>query len=125
MQFVDSQEYSKFTRIVFDTAPTVSRYIIKADCSLIDIHLPNGKRLIGTYTASFNTARLSGCFYWKMMKVCSCFLLLNAPNIIFVSYIIYGIYLKCYGSYMCALQTYNLKHMSKLIVFYLYDLYML
>ncbi|XP_063937597.1 uncharacterized protein LOC108196231 isoform X2 [Daucus carota subsp. sativus] len=65
MQFVDSQEYSKFTRIVFDTTPTVSTYIIKADCSLIDIHLPNCKHLIGTYSASFNTARLSGCFFWE------------------------------------------------------------
>jgi len=28
MQFLESQEYSMFTRIVFDTAPTVSKKLI-------------------------------------------------------------------------------------------------
>ena len=62
MQFVESPEYSMFTRIVFDTAPTVSKKEKMWFISyfwLVNIHLWIG--FIGSYTQAFVPARLLGC----------------------------------------------------------------
>lgn len=65
MQFLESQEYNMFTRIVFDTAPTVRKtetyffnYITRSAVVLMSC-------CAGPYTATFVIARLLRCIHWE------------------------------------------------------------
>lgn len=65
MQFLESQQYSIFTRIVFDTAPTVRKSLHTSHLFLISTIGLDKLSLTGSYTAAFVLARFLGCIYWQ------------------------------------------------------------
>lgn len=64
MQFLESEEYGMFSRIVFDTAPTV-RMVLKFHFSTLMSYFQQIFYLLGPYSSTFVFARFFRRIHWQ------------------------------------------------------------